>query len=262
MMDFVRLRSLLPVCGLGRPLHCFETLGSTNDFAKDLAASNAPHGTLVVADEQTAGRGRGERRWLTTKGSGLALSLILRPDGSDRGIIGGAGCLTALAICDALQEMGIHGEIKWPNDVLIAGRKVAGILVETAWEGMELVWMVVGMGVNVKPDAIPLETEIEVPATSVELELGRKVDRLVFLRAILKGFAERWPHLGSETVTRSIENRLAFRGDEVELIGVDKTLRGRLQGIRPDGRLRLLTSKGEMDVAAGEIRLRPITANP
>jgi len=262
MTEFDRLRSMLPVGEFGRPLHCFETLGSTNDFAKEQAANDAPHGTLVVADEQTAGRGRGERRWLTSKGDGLAWSLILRPGRSGGKTIGGVGCLTALAVCEALQENGIRGEIKWPNDVLIAGRKVAGVLVEASWEGMELVWMVVGAGVNVKPDSIPPEGAIEYPATSVETELGHAVDRWAFLRTILRIFAERWPHLGSNGITHAIEERLAFRGDEVELEGGGKTLRGRLQGIQPDGRLRLLTSRGALDVAAGEIRLRPITAEP
>jgi BirA family biotin operon repressor/biotin-[acetyl-CoA-carboxylase] ligase len=262
MMEFNHLRSMLPVGGLGQPLHCFETIGSTNDFAKELAVKGAPHGTLVVADEQTAGRGRGERRWLTSKGGGLALSLILRPDGSEGETIGGVGCLASLAVCEALQEIGIRGEIKWPNDVLIAGRKVAGVLVEVAWEGKELSWIVVGLGVNVRPDSIPPVGEIEYPATSVEAELEHELDRWAFLRTILMNFADVWHHLGSEAITHSIEERLAFRGDDVELVGVGKTVRGRLQGICPDGRLRLLTSKAELEFAAGEIRLRPINANP
>ncbi len=253
---------MMPVGGLGQPLHCFETLGSTNDFAKEQAANDAPHGTLVVADDQTAGRGRGERKWLASKGSGLALSLILRPGSTKVENTGGVGCLTALAVCEALQEYNIRGEIKWPNDVLIAGRKVGGVLVEAAWEAMELRWMVVGVGVNVKPDSIPPEGEIEYPATSVEVELGHTMDRWAFLRTILRHFSEGWFHLGSEAITRSIEQRLAFHGSEVELIGAGTTLRGKLQGIRPDGRLRLLTSKGELEIAAGEIRLRPITAEP
>ena len=215
-----------------------------------------------MADEQTAGRGRGKRKWLTSKGSGLALSLILRPDRIKVETIGGVGCLAALAVCQTLQEYGIRGEIKWPNNVLIAGRKAAGVLVEGAWEAMELKWMVVGVGINVKPDSIPPEGEIEYPATSVEAELGQALDRWSFLRTILKNFSEGWFHLGSQAITRSIEQRLAFRDGEVELVGAGTPLRGKLQGIRPDGRLRLLTSKGELEITAGEIRLRPISVEP
>ena len=253
---------MLPVEWLGRPLHYFESLGSTNDLAKELAASGASHGTLVVADEQTAGRGRGDRRWLTSKGGGLALSLILRPGEIEIPADGGVGCMTALAICDALQEEGLQAQIKWPNDVLIAERKVAGVLVETAWQGMELSWMVVGVGVNVRTTSIPPEGQVEYPATSVDAELGHRVDRVLFLLRLLRCFAERFDHLGSEAIARSIHERLAFRGQEIELVGEGKILRGRLQGVRQNGQLRLLTTKGEMDIAAGEIQLRPTTTSP
>ncbi|MGD8813883.1 MAG: biotin--[acetyl-CoA-carboxylase] ligase [Anaerolineales bacterium] len=253
---------MLPVEGLGQPLHYFETLGSTNDLAKELAASGASHGTLVVADEQTAGRGRGDRKWLTSKGGGLALSLVLRPEEAEIATASGVGCMTALAICDALQEEGIKAQIKWPNDVLIAERKVAGVLVEAAWHGMELAWTVVGVGINVRSESTPPIEQIEYPATSVDAEVGHKVDRVLFLRTLLKYFAERWIHLGSDVIARTIDERLAFRGQEIELVGAGKALRGRLQGVRPNGQLRLLTAKGEMDIAAGETRLRPITTSP
>ena len=253
-----RMQSMLPVQGLGQPHHFFETIGSTNDFAKELAMGDAPHGTLVVADEQTAGRGRGDRRWQTPKGSGLALSLILRPERSMQQHIGIVGCMAALAVLEGMQQEGIKAEIKWPNDVLIEGHKAAGVLVEAAWQGADLTSVVVGVGVNVGFASVPPEDQLDYAAICMETVLGKDVDRMALLLGVLESIARWWPRLGSQELVEGINTRLAFRGHEVELVGGEDTLRGILKRVKPDGRLRLITESGEMNVGAGGLRLHPL----
>ncbi|MBI3739624.1 MAG: biotin--[acetyl-CoA-carboxylase] ligase, partial [Chloroflexi bacterium] len=137
--------SSLPLGGL----RYFESIGSTNDEALAWATEGARDLSLVVADEQTAGRGRSGRKWLTPPGSALAFSLILRPTEAERTRPARTTGLSALALSDSLRTRGLAAQIKWPNDVLISGKKVAGILVESVWTGDALDASILGMGVNV-----------------------------------------------------------------------------------------------------------------
>jgi BirA family biotin operon repressor/biotin-[acetyl-CoA-carboxylase] ligase len=258
MIDAERLQGMLPVKGLGQTFHFFESIASTNDFAKELAQGDAPHGTLVVADEQTAGRGRGKNRWHTRKGLGLAFSLILRPQHSMRDQIGIVGCMAALAIQEGMAKEGLPAEIKWPNDVLIGGKKAAGVLVEAAWSGANLASMVVGIGVNVKPGSVPAEDQLDYPATCVETCLGREIDRVVLLLGVLESLARWWPRIGTDGLMQSINNSLAFHSQEVELVGEREIIRGLVLHVKPDGRLRLRTESGEMSVGAGSMHLHPL----
>jgi BirA family biotin operon repressor/biotin-[acetyl-CoA-carboxylase] ligase len=258
MMDSERMQSMLPVKDLGQLFHFFESIGSTNDFAKELAHDDAPHGTLVFADEQTAGHGRGERRWLTYRGSGLAFSLVLRPERSMWENIGIVGCMTALAVLEGMNKDGIEAEIKWPNDVLINGSKVAGVLVEAAWRGAELASLVVGVGVNVRPASVPSADQLDYPATCIETWSDRSVDRMVLLLGILESMAHWWPRLGSEELTQSINRALAFRDQEVKLVGEKETVQGFVRQVKSDGRLRIATESGEISVGSGGMHLHPL----
>lgn len=259
MIDAERLQSMLPVKGLGQTFHYFESIGSTNDFAKELAQGDAPHGTLVVADEQTAGRGRGEKRWHTNKGVGLAFSLILRPLDSMMETIGIVGCMAALAVREGMAKEELQAEIKWPNDILIDGKKAAGVLVEAAWSGANLASLVVGIGVNVKSDSVPPAVQLDYPATCMETWLDRDIDRMMLLLGILESTARWWPRVGSGELTESINQSLAFRGQEVELVGEREVLRGLLLHVKPDGRLRLATQAGKVSVGAGGLHLHPLS---
>jgi BirA family biotin operon repressor/biotin-[acetyl-CoA-carboxylase] ligase len=258
MMDGERLQSMLPVRGLGQVFHFFESIGSTNDFAKELAQGDAPHGTLVVADEQTAGKGRGEKRWLTRKGCGLALSVILRPEPSMRDKIGIAGCMAALAVLEGMAKEGLAPEIKWPNDVLIGGSKAAGVLVEAAWSGANLASLVVGIGVNVTAEAVLPADQLDYPATCMETWLDRDVDRMVVLLGILESLARWWPRLGTEEMLQNINQKLAYRDQEVRLVGEREVVRGIVQYVREDGRLRITTESGEISVGSGGMHLIPL----
>mgnify|MGYP001768303497 CR=1 FL=1 len=254
------LQSTLDGLLLG-PLHYYATLASTNNQAAEWAAAGALHLALVVADEQTGGRGRAGRRWYTPPGAALAFSLVLRlgtPPDPQR-LITRLTALGALAVSDALiasccQEV----EIKWPNDVLVRRRKLCGVLAEAAWQGDQLREVILGIGVNVSPESVPPDQELLFPATCVENEVGERVERWQLLRKILACLLDRLENLDSEVFFQDWQARLAFRGEGVQLIGASATLEGQLAGLSLDGALQLSLPSGEIiSVYTGDLRLRP-----
>src|SRR3972149_2437761 len=182
MLNPAELQAGVPGGRMGVELHYYATLGSTNDRAAELARAGAPEGTLVVADEQTAGRGRSGRRWHSPAGSGLALSLVLRPTTLGSREIAAIGLIGAMGSIEALAEYGMQPELKWPNDVLLNGAKVGGILAEASWTGSELDHVILGIGLNVGKAPLP---EVEFPATSIEQAVGKPVAREALLLRVL-----------------------------------------------------------------------------
>jgi BirA family biotin operon repressor/biotin-[acetyl-CoA-carboxylase] ligase len=260
MLSASRLVASLPICGLGEQFHFFPTIGSTNDQALELARQGAPHGTLVVADEQTAGRGRAGRHWVTPPNSALALSLVLRPVGLPTEAVGGMTVIGALAVAEALEGIGVEAQIKWPNDVLLSGRKVAGVLVEGSWMGNEIEYAVLGIGVNMRPEAVPPAAEVDYPATCVEDTVGKHVERTALLLSIVEGVGRWYPHLGRSALSEAWNSRLAFQGQEVLVVGgTEQEIVGRVLGLSTDGRLRLASAAGEiLEISAGDVHLRPV----
>jgi BirA family biotin operon repressor/biotin-[acetyl-CoA-carboxylase] ligase len=259
MLDTVWLARALPVEGLGRPLHVYESLESTNATALELARAGAPHGTLVVADEQTAGRGRGGRRWLTPPGAALAFSLVLRPQGLSPQAVGGLNVLGALAVVEASARRELAAQIKWPNDVLVGGRKVAGILVEAAWQGEQLEHVVLGIGVNVLSASLPAGGEFDFPATSLESAARRPLLREPLLVDILGGIGRWYPAIGTEPLREMWQQHLAFLGEWVSLTDGSQEIRGRVCGVESDGRLLLEEETGRTFYAPPSgSHLRPV----
>ncbi|MGD8554283.1 MAG: biotin--[acetyl-CoA-carboxylase] ligase [Anaerolineales bacterium] len=253
------LRSHLPVQGLGDPFYFTPVIGSTNQRAAELAAAGCPHGTLVVADEQTAGRGRGAKRWWTTAGSGLALSLVLRPISLAPPEARALTALGTMAVVEAFEGLGVEAMIKWPNDVLVDERKVAGILVETSWLGEEVDHVVLGIGINVRPETVPQDVPLDYPATYLEAAVGDRVSRAPLLRSVLEGVARWWPELSGDAFREAWERRLAFRGEQVEVEVAGRIVPGKLLGLTPDGMLLLegLQGKG-IEVNEAGSQLRPV----
>ncbi len=215
-MDEQALRNILSDIPLGG-LRVFEQVGSTNDSALAWAADGAPDLSMVFADEQKSGRGRGKRRWFTAPGSALAFSLVNRPSTSEEQSIPLFSGLGAIAVCEALGMRGLHPEIKWPNDVLLDRRKVCGILAEAVWLGDKVDCIILGIGVNVNPAAVPQSEQLNFPATSIETVLGRGVDRLPLLRDILQALLY-WRSLLTKDVFPAAWNKyLAFCGEQVEI---------------------------------------------
>jgi BirA family biotin operon repressor/biotin-[acetyl-CoA-carboxylase] ligase len=209
----------------------------------------------VLADEQTAGRGRKSRRWEMTPGKGLAMSLILRPTSAEEAHISRFTALAALGLVHALRGYGLVGKIKWPNDVLLRGKKVAGVLVETAWVGDAIETCVIGMGVNVDLGSVPESADLRMPATSVEAAAGVPVNRWTLLADILQAMMALRPIITGDAFIEAWNQHLALRDAWVNFHfsrGVVEKVK--LQGIDGDGKLTLQHKDGrEETVNSGEI---------
>ncbi len=257
----------------------FGSLDSTNDEAWRWVDRGASHGALVIADEQTAGRGRLQRHWVTVPNSALAFSLVLLAPPLKAKLLTRLTGLGALAACQALSRLySLPAQIKWPNDILLDRRKTGGVLVETRWNGARLSAAVIGIGINIAPESIdPQHLPAEgwrMPVTCVENILGQAVDRLELLHGILEELFGWLPRLASADFIHASETRLAYRHQWVELtlgadvptgsLDADRLLvAGTLIGLSPDGSLKLLTASGELiTVQAGEIHLRPASSLP
>jgi len=261
-------------------IHFFPTIGSTNDQAWRWVDSGAPHCALVIADEQTAGRGRLQRRWVTVAGSGLAYSLVLKSPPLEAHLVQRLTGLAALTLCNVLRtKYGLSAQIKWPNDILLNQRKLAGVLVEARWDGDTLKAAVIGIGINIAPESVnPISLPVEglnFPATCVEDGLGYPVDRLELLRLSLLELLDWLPRLSSQDFIDRWEASLAYLDQWVELI-VDPTTPsasqevvtppiqlGKVIGLTPEGSLKLMTTSGKLVIVqVGEIYLRPAHADP
>jgi BirA family biotin operon repressor/biotin-[acetyl-CoA-carboxylase] ligase len=244
----------------------FKQIGSTNDVALAWAAAGAPDLALVYAEEQTAGRGRDGRRWVTPPGAALAFSLVLRPTPAEEPSTPRYSALGALAVCEALEAQGLHPEIKWPNDVLLNRRKVCGILVELVWMGEQLESVVLGVGLNIKTAAVPPPEQLNFPATCLEAELprtqhaSRSLQRPELLQQILQSALHWRGLLATDIFLQAWESRLALRGELVEIGPEGQTVRtGQVDGLEKDGSLRLLSPLGQtFTVQFGEVHVRPV----
>lgn len=220
---------------LGSPRLHLRRCDSTSSRARALALKGAPHGTLVTAAEQDAGRGRQGRVWHATAGSALLLSLVLRD----------WTALLPLAAAVAVAELaGARARIKWPNDVLLDGGKLSGILVEgRPREG----WAVLGIGVNlaVDPNALPPEVARIAAGLQRPIECAEPT-----LRELIAGL-ERWLAAGDPAVLNEVGARDALLGRHVRFIGGE----GEARGIDERGRLRVLTAEGERALGSGEVHL-------
>jgi BirA family biotin operon repressor/biotin-[acetyl-CoA-carboxylase] ligase len=254
-------RVSLRLGAIGHRIHWLGAAGSTNDVAAHLAELGADEGTAVVAETQTAGRGRHGRTWFSPAGAGLYASIILRPaEERPPGNPSSMGLLTlaaGVAIAEAVRvSTGLPAEIKWPNDIMIGRRKLAGILAESAGHAGAMPFVVLGFGVNLQVAAYPAELAIR--ATSIEAETSRPADRAQVFSEILAALAERYADLRAEKfdVILSDWRRLApaLRGAPIEWDSPGGVLRGRAENI--DGQGALLVRVGDRieRLIAGEIR--------
>jgi BirA family biotin operon repressor/biotin-[acetyl-CoA-carboxylase] ligase len=258
-MDEETLRAALRDLPLGG-IRYFDQTTSTNDVALAWAAEGAPDLALGCADVQTEGRGRVKRKWFTPPGSALAFSLVLRPSPGEERSIPTFSALGAMAVVEAVGGKNLHPEIKWPNDVLIRRRKFCGVLAEAVWVGEKVEQIVLGIGVNIRPGSVPPAEGLNFPATCLEAEAGRDIERLPLLREILTALLYWRPLVSSSIFLHAWSNRLAFRGEQVEVWTEGMTVKtGQLEGLESDGSLRLRSLEGEVfSVRFGEVHLRPV----
>ncbi len=240
-------------------LHYFDSLGSTNDEALAWATQGAPDLSLVIADEQTAGRGRLGRKWFTPAGTALAFSLIFRPTEVEQAYLSRTVGLAGLAVCRALAGLSMSAELKWPNDVLVFAQKICGILVEAVWTGEDMDCQVIGIGMNLRRESVPEHAQLQFPATSLENLMSPMPERELILHDILAALIELRPKLSSAEFMKLWEEKLAFRGEVVKIQSPEgPTLQGELLGLDSDGSLRLKDENGNpVTVHFGDISLRP-----
>ncbi len=253
-----RLRAELSTRDFGRVMRYGEQVTSTNDVILDMAEASAPHGAVCLADEQTAGRGRRGYRWFSPPGCGIWASVLLRPRMSASRTPPLTLCSGA-AVARALEAAtGVTVEIKWPNDLLIRNRKVAGILAETRVTAADQPVVVVGMGINVNHTRDLFPDDLSDSATSLRIESGGPVPRQDLLMAVLASFEsayERFMVSGFESLLAEVNARLAWRGRMVEAESPAGTA-GRVSRVEEEGGL-LLEGKdhGPVVIRSGSIRL-------
>jgi BirA family biotin operon repressor/biotin-[acetyl-CoA-carboxylase] ligase len=229
-------------------LLCREKVSSTNDELRELAEKGMAEGLVLVAEEQTAGRGRRGAEWFSPKAESLAFSILLRPT-EPKVFWHRLSLVAGLAVAEALERFVPLAEIKWPNDVLIGGKKIAGILVEAGSD-----FVIVGIGINVNTDTFPAG----LAATSLAIERGEKVQRGEVLLAVVERLAHRSTRLGTgfEELLAGIRERCHLTGHRVTLTCADRRREGVVKGIGSGGEL-LLESEGKTEaiVQADEVRL-------
>jgi BirA family biotin operon repressor/biotin-[acetyl-CoA-carboxylase] ligase len=240
--------------GAFRRIQWYPEVTSTNDVASVLAEHGGPEGTVVVANAQSAGRGRHGRVWFSPAGAGLYVSAILRPSArSVPPVTIAAGVAVAEGI---LEATGLASRLKWPNDVYVEERKVAGILAEAGSTTVGLQYIVLGFGINLMPAAYP--AEVAARATSLEEELGRPVDRGLLLAACLACLAARYEDLQRSRAAAVLE---AWRsrarplvGRSVEWTTGESLSRGVAEDIDETGALLVRTPAGLTRIISGDVR--------
>jgi BirA family biotin operon repressor/biotin-[acetyl-CoA-carboxylase] ligase len=246
---------LLSTRDLGRTLHHYESLESTNAKAFELAQEGGFHGEVIVTEHQTQGKGRRGRAWASPAGKNLAMSVILRPEIAPSR----APELTlvaAVALVETLKDSNVDARIKWPNDVQINGKKVAGILTELSADVERVHFVIVGVGVNLNSELADFPPEVAELATSVSLNRPSPVHRALFMAALLgklEDWFEIWSDQGFEPVRAAWKNASSMLGQEVLVRADAKELRGVAEDIDASGALLLRVGDTLERVLSGDV---------
>jgi BirA family biotin operon repressor/biotin-[acetyl-CoA-carboxylase] ligase len=256
MFDLVVLESELGGSIYAGKLHFSSVTGSTNTDALNAARGGAPHGSVYFADEQLAGRGRGNHAWHSAAGEGLYVSVLLRPQlPAVRLPI--LPLAAGLAAAEAIRTAsGLTADLRWPNDLLIGSSKAGGILAETQTEASTIAFAVVGVGINVHQRSF--DPDLSTPATSLDVELGRSVSRQMLLVALLESLERETSLLADSAAGELIPTRVEqasswVRGRRVEVHGPQACI-GITEGLDEHGFLRVRTPDGVVQVQTGGIR--------
>jgi BirA family biotin operon repressor/biotin-[acetyl-CoA-carboxylase] ligase len=239
---------------IGQRVIAYPHPTSTNDIAKREAKKGAREGTVVVAEEQTAGRGRLKRAWLSPRGS-VALSVILHPTPAQLPYL---IMVASLAVVHCIEKVsGLKAQIKWPNDVLVNNKKVCGILIESDVRGSAVDYAVIGIGLNVNLKITDFP-KIAATATSLSSELGRELSRREIIRCLLVELEDLYLALPEgDSVFLKWRDRLVTLGREVELISGQTSYQGIAESVASDGSLFLRQPDGKLiKVVAGDVSLR------
>lgn len=246
---------LLATRELGRTLHHYETLESTNARAYELAQEGGSHGEVIVTEHQTQGKGRRGRSWVSPAGKSLTLSVILRPEIAPSRAPE-ITLVAAVALAETLRDSGVEATIKWPNDVQIAGKKVAGILTELSADVERVHFVILGVGVNLNVQPSDFPPEIAEIATSVSLNRTSPVHRALFTAALLaklEQWLDTWDQEGFAPVRMAWKDLASTLGQEVLVRADNRELRGIAEDIDASGALLLRVGDQLERVLSGDV---------
>jgi BirA family transcriptional regulator, biotin operon repressor / biotin---[acetyl-CoA-carboxylase] ligase len=249
---------------IGQNLKFFEQVDSTNLYAKRIAEGGFEDGTVIMADEQLNGRGRMGRTWASPKGKGIWMTIMLKPKISPADA-SKVTLLTACAVCKAIEEIsGLYTQIKWPNDIVLNGKKLCGILTEMSAEIDEINYLIIGIGVNVNIDLEDFPHELQAIATSIKIEKGDMIIRKELAAAIINNFERYYKGFimtGSiKDYINEYKERSAILGKEVRVTSSTLELQGTVVDISEEGQLQLELCDGSIkEIISGEVSVRGLT---
>ncbi len=257
MINESDIRKSLRTKFLGQRIYSFDSIDSTNTFARSLKEDDCPNGTLVIADEQTAGKGRQGRQWQAQKGKNLLFTIVTRPL-FDHDKIRLIPFAAALAAADGIeQETTSAVECKWPNDLLIAGKKIAGMLIETTTQNDAVMHVILGIGINVNQTEFP--GDIKEKATSLKLHSQQEINRIRLLCAVLAELEYRFDqlrHFSAQMLLDEWKQRATMLGSEITLVEHRTSIQARAIDVAPSGALVIEEMNGmRREVFAGDVTI-------
>lgn len=252
------IKVLLSNNNIGKEVLYFESINSTNSYGKEKADS-LESGTVILSEEQLEGRGRRGKEWESSKGTGIWMSLVLKPDiQPTEGVK--MTQIAAASVCKAIRKVtGLNALIKWPNDIVVNGKKVCGILTEMAGELNEISYIVIGIGINA--NTVEFSEDLKEKATSLYIEGNKKVDRKEIVIKILEEFEELYnlfiKELNLEHTLEIVKKYSAVLGKEIRIIQGKKEKRAKAIEIDNEGMLVIETDNGNIEpISSGEISIR------
>lgn len=253
-LDQQQLLANLQTSVIGRKLHCFESIDSTNRIARRYADQGAPEGTVVLAEHQSSGRGRLNRSWLAPPRSSILCSIVLYPPLKPEYLFR-LTMLASIAVVDSLREAaGISSGIKWPNDIYAGGKKLCGILTEIDGDANRLRYAVIGIGLNVNNSC--KGTELEEQATSLADISGRECPRQEILQRLLQNLDRLYSRLDDAGLPAQWQQRCMHLGKRVQILDGPTILEGTARGITDRGHLLLESSGAVQEIICGDVSLR------
>lgn len=232
-----------------------EEVNSTNLYAKSNLSEIADK-TVVSADKQTSGRGRFERAWVDLGSNNIFMSIVLKPSDVFKPLYANLTQYFSVILCETLEEYGLKTQIKWPNDVLVDGKKIAGILSETVMQGHNFKGLVLGAGINLNAEFEDLKLITDKEVTALNLEVNKPIDKASFLNKLLNKFFESYEKFlkqGFVMIEDDYKKRACFLEKEISVKGFKSTISGYAKSVNQAGELVLLQNDKEITVTMGDI---------
>lgn len=258
ILNYREIEKYLSTEFIGRDIRYFDSIDSTNKRAKELA-DNLKEGTVLIAEEQTLGKGRLEREWISPKGKGIWMSIFLKSK-LEPHKVSRITQIVAVSLFKALEKIDIISKIKWPNDILINNKKVSGILTEMTSELNRVDYIIIGIGVNVNLDENDIPEDLRYKATSIKIEQGKKVDRKKLTASILNEFEKLYTVFKKDGdisgVIDILKENSALIGKEIRVIRGNQEKFGIAKDINDKGELVVEFDMGLENISSGEVSIR------